>query len=255
MEPYVAMMDFRIFIGHAFLELSMEAQSRFVQLIGTCDRFGVANLYQIWNSNRIKTGVMSSLYDSQLVWPADAFYCFIPSVYYANQKIRSGKYKVNFDVKGFQVCVDRYPQIISVMPENEKELVRSHGIILPGSAQSVIDMNCSENVKTEYLSESSCISAGDQIIELNGEWIDRKDHSKYLYLKEILKDVNRKNNGIVLTEEECADWFMNVYHNNYTRDGVRINDLGSLFLHYCDKVAYNKRIQGTLSMDPERQTL
>jgi hypothetical protein len=116
-------------------------------------------------------------------------------------------------------------------------------------------MNCSENVKTEYLSEPSCISGGDQIIELNGEWIDRKDHSKYLYLKEILKDVNRKNNGIVLTEEECADWFMNVYHNNYMRDGVRINDLGSLFPHYCDKVAYNKRIQGTLSMDPERQTL
>ena len=81
MEPYYAMMDLRVFLSPAFLELSLDAQTRFVQLVGTSDRMGVGNLYYVWNESRIKADLMDSLYKSDLVWPVDAYYCFIPSVF------------------------------------------------------------------------------------------------------------------------------------------------------------------------------
>ena len=59
MEPYSAMLDLRVFLSPAFLELSMDAQTRFVQLVGTSDRMGVGNLYYVWNESRIKADLMS----------------------------------------------------------------------------------------------------------------------------------------------------------------------------------------------------
>ena len=129
MEPYYAMMDLRIFLSPAFLELSMDAQTRFVQLVGTSDRMGVGNLYYVWNESRIKADLMDSLYKSDLVWPVDAYYCFIPSVFNANRKMRNGKYRSSFDIKGFQACIDKYPVLLQSMTESEKEYIKQHGVV------------------------------------------------------------------------------------------------------------------------------
>ena len=255
MEPYIAMIDFRVFNDHAFLELSTDAQSRFAQLIGTCDRMGTANLYQIWNNSRIKPTVMTSLYESGLVWEVDAYYCFIPSVFYANNKIRSGKYKAGFDVKGFQACINRYPEILKTMSETETSFIRSYGVILP-------DVRTSDQIRGQ---KSQSISIANPIpeenfypeedyIEFCGEMIHRREYWKCTLLKSKLSDLNQKYDTEILTEAQVNEWFLDKYHRHYVIDGKKINDLVALFTSYCESIVFNKRAQGILMM-PARASL
>lgn len=247
MEPYVAMLDFRIFNDHSFLELSVDAQSRFVQLIGTCDRMGVANLYQVWNSSRIKPSVMTSLYESGLVWEVDAYYCFIPSIFHANTRIRSGKYKTNFDVKGFQACVNRYPEIIESMSENERNFIQSKGIIPPVTLQ-MLDAPEQKEEKHSNQSLYAAIDTGD-FLELCGEKIPRSTYWQCQLMKSTLRDINEKYKAVILTESQLEEWFMEKYHQGFTMNGDKITDITKLFTHYCDQIAFNKMTQGKLSLN------
>ena len=247
MEPYFAMLDYRTFMSPSFLELSMEAQSRFVQLIGTSDRMGVANHYQIWSEGRIKAELMDSLYKSDLVWPVDPYYCFIPSVYNANRKIRNGKYRANFDKKGFQVCINKYPELLRTMTESEKEFFRINGIV---TADDSTALSCSDpttllECKTS-LDESTLTLDPSECILFEGDYIDRKDYTKLQILQILYKDFEKKNNVSILTDQDITDWFMNLYKNNYCLNGVPIHDLNNLFISYCTTVLRNKMIQGSL---------
>ena len=242
MEPYVAMLDFRIFNDHSFLELSVDAQSRFVQLIGTCDRMGVANLYQVWNSSRIKPSVMTSLYESGLVWEVDAYYCFIPSIFHANTKIRSGKYKTNFDVKGFQACVNRYPEIIESMSENERNFIQSKGIIPPVTLQM---LDAPEQKEEDHAVQALTVGTdSDDFLELCGEKIPRKTYWQCQLIKNTLQNMNKKYRTVILTDTQLEEWFMDKYHRGFTINGDKITDITSLFTHYCEQIVFNKMTQG-----------
>lgn len=242
MEPYYAMLDMRIFRSHEFLELSIDAQSRFVKLIGTSDRMGVADLYHVWNSDGIKAAVMKSLYESKLVWEVNPYYCFLPSIFSANRKIRSGKYKANFDVKGFQACAERYPDILISMDENEKMYVAAKGIIMPIGVQLL------PNGSTDPIKQlpAETVLNPEDTISLGGEVIDRKYYAKYQIICMEADDFNRKHGAIVLNQNEILEWFMDKYHHDFRLDGKPINDLSAVFQHYCEQVFENKYTQGRL---------
>ena len=244
MEPYVAMLDFRLFNDHSFLELSLDAQARFVQLIGTCDRMGVANLYQIWNSSRIKPSVMTSLYESKLVWEVDPYYCFIPSVYHANHRMRSGKYKANFDAKGFQACINRYPEIVQSMADNELNFIQSKGIILPITAPLLnAPEQKTDDKPVDPLPEPS---GSEEFMELCGEKVPRVSYWQCQLMKNQLRDLNNKYQMVVLTESQAEEWFMEKYHKGFTVNGNKITDITALFAHYCDQIVFNKMVQGKI---------
>ncbi len=249
MEPYYAMLDYRIFLSPSFLELSMEAQSRFVQLLGTSDRMGVANHYQVWNEGRIKTELMDALYKADLIWPVDAYYCFIPSIYNANRKIRNGKYRSNFDKKGFQICVNKYPELIQTMTDTEREFFRQNGIIT-ATGYSILQAN--ESVPglecRTILDVDSAKNDSSESVFFEGVNLMRKDYAKFQCIKLLYKDFEEKNNVSILSDQDIANWFMNLYNNNYCLNGVPINDLNSLFKSYCATVMRNKMIQGSLSI-------
>lgn len=244
MEPYYALIDLRIFLSPAYLELSNDAQSRFTQLVGTCDRMGVANLYQIWNDGRIKADLMETLYKSNLVWEVDAYYCFIPVVFNANRKVRTGKYKTSFDVQGFQTCVNKYPILVDSMEESELEFIKSSGIIISKQLPSQYN----ETPAIVYKPKASTFEDQnpDEFINFNGILMNRKDHSRYLSVSVIAKQLESQYNAKALSKEEIIDWFMNIYQNKYSYNGTAITDLPALFTAYWIKVMQNKQINGTL---------
>jgi len=250
MEPYCAMLDYRIFISPAYLELSMDAQCRFAQLVGTSDRMGVANLYYIWNDGHIKADLMHSLYKSGLVWEVDPYYCFIPSVYNANNRMRSGKYKLSFDVKGFQACVDKYPILYQSMTENKRQFIRDKGIILPIDEKETPTVNTAASAPLlEYAKADDPVTGtidASNYITFQGVMMDRRDYNKYLILKMTYRDFEEKNNVSILSEQDIADWFMRLYRDGFRYKGTPISDLPSLFMSYCSKVLTNKRIQGAV---------
>lgn len=246
MEPYYGMIDYRVFLSPAFLELGMEAQSRFGQLIGTCDRMGVANLYYVWNDNRIKADLMESLYKSELIWPVDAYYCFIPCVYNANRKIRSGKYKSGFDKIGFQACVNKYPELLQSMTDSEKDYIKQHGIMTNETIEALTFTQKPQAIEYNQASFEENNNDPSNYISFAGVCMDRKDYTKYQCLMMLYKDFEERNNVSILTERDITDWFMNLYRNDYNYNGSKVNDLKKLFLGYLEKVMNNKRIQGNL---------
>lgn len=256
MEPYIAMMDLRIFMSPAFLELSLDAQSRFAELVGTSDRMGVANLYYVWTDSRIKSDLMETLYRSELVWPVDAFYCFIPSIYNANRKIRSGKYKSSFDNKGFQACIDKYPCLVQNMTDSERDYFKKHGILMNEDTEVLPAATIYESLPApsvtaiEYEKESvgEVSKDSDDYTYFEGINMDRRDYAKYQTLTVLHRDFEDQYNVSILTERDVIDWFMNLYRNDYKLNGVKVNDLNALFKNYCKKVMENKRIQGTLAV-------
>jgi hypothetical protein len=246
MEPYYAMMDLRIFLSPAFLELSMDAQTRFVQLVGTSDRMGVGNLYYVWNESRIKADLMDSLYKSDLVWPVDAYYCFIPSVFNANRKMRNGKYRSSFDTKGFQACIDKYPELLQSMTDSEKEYIKQHGILTGETTEVLPETQKAQAIEYKQTCDEEISKDPSNYINFEGVYMDRKDYAKYQALTMLYKDFEERNNVSILTEKDVAEWFMNLYSNDYRHNGTKVNDLKKLFLGYLEKVMQNKRIQGTL---------
>lgn len=246
MEPYYAMMDLRVFLSPAFLELGMDAQTRFVQLVGTSDRMGVGNLYYVWNDSRIKADLMESLYKSDLVWPVDAYYCFIPSIFNANRKMRNGKYRSSFDIKGFQACIDKYPELLQSMTDSEKEYIKQHGILLDEGIELLPPANTTPALEYSQCNVNELSKDPSNYINFDGVLMDRKDYAKYQVLTVLHKDFEERNNVSILTERDVADWFMNLYRNDYCHNGTKVNDLKKLFLGYLEKVMQNKRIQGTL---------
>lgn len=246
MEPYYAMMDLRVFLGHAFQELSLDAQTRFVQLVGTSDRMGVGDLYHIWNDSRIKADLMESLYKSNLVWPVNAYYCFIPSVFNANRKMRNGKYRSGFNTDGFQACIDKYPELLRSMTESEKEYIKLHGILLDEGTEVLPATNTAPALEYSQHDVIEVSKDPANYINFDGMLMDRKDYAKYQVLTMLHKDFEEKNNVSILTERDVADWFMNLYRNDYCHNGTKVNDLKKLFLGYLEKVVQNQRIQGTL---------
>lgn len=246
MEPYYAMMDLRVFLSPAFLELSMDAQTRFVQLVGTSDRMGVGNLYYVWNDSRIKADLMESLYKSDLVWPVNVYYCFIPSVFNANRRMRNGKYRSGFDAKGFQACIDRYPELLQNMTDSEKEYIKQHGVLTNETIEMLPVLQKAQVIEYKQTCDEGASKDPSNYISFEGTNMDRKDYSKYQALIMLYKDFEERNNVSILTEQDITDWFMNLYRNDYRYNGTKVNDLKKLFHGYLEKVIQNKRIQGTL---------
>lgn len=248
MEVYRAMMDLHIFQNPLFLELSYEAQARFAQLVGTSDRMGVANLYQIWSTSRIKADLMESLYKTELVWPVDAYYCFIPSIFSANQSLRRKKYEYHFDTKGFQACINKYPEILQSMSDSEREYIRSEGIILAYDVSSLPSPDAKPVLSYKSLADpSAVITDPNDLTVFEGIPMNCKDYAKYQGLLVHYKEFERRNNVSILSERDIKDWFLKLYKNDYYLDGVKVNDIYKLFYSYCTKVMQNKMIQGTLT--------
>ena len=125
-------------------------------------------------------------------------------------------------------------------------LSKQHGILTGETTEVIPETQKAQAIEYKQTCDEEISKDLSNYINFEGVYMDRKDYAKYQALTMLYKDFEERNNVSILTEKDVAEWFMNLYRNDYHHNGTKVNDLKKLFQGYLEKVMQNKRIQGTL---------